>query len=152
MLKKIKGMANTPQAKCNKKVRAIYAAECYRRGMANTAILQHLKEHYGISENTARRTMNDAIEWLCDYDDCEFIKEVRAKQIARSELLLENAVAERQWKTANNIIDTLNKLLGLYEQKQKIEITSNEIQFKFGGIDGENSMDKETEEGREENL
>jgi predicted sugar kinase len=120
--------------------------------MANTAILQHLKEHYGISDNTARRTMKDAIDWLCDYDDCEFIKEVRAKQIARSELLLENAVAERQWKTANNIIDTLNKLLGLYEQKQKIEITSNEIQFKFGGIDGENSMDKETEEGREENL
>lgn len=145
-------MANTRQGKCNRRVRAIYAAECYRRGMANTAILQHLKEHYGIGESTARTAMKDAIEWLCNYDDCEFIKEVRAKQIARSELLLENAIAERQWKTANNIIDTLNKLLGLYEQKQKIEITSNEIQFKFGGVDGENSMDKETEEGREDNL
>lgn len=145
-------MSNTHQGKCNKRTRAIYAAECYRRGMANTAIVEHLKEHYGISDSTARRAMKDAIEWLCDYDDCEFIKEVRAKQIARSEMILENAIAERKWKDANGIIDTLNKLLGLYEQKQKIEVTTNEIQFKFGGIDGENSMGKETEEGTETNI
>ena len=50
------------------------------------------------------------------------------------------------------IIDTLNKTLGLYENKQKIEITSNEIQFKFGGVDGENRMGEETEGTEEENL
>ena len=49
-------------------------------------------------------------------------------------MLLENAIAEERWDTANRIIDTLNKTLGLYENKQKIEVTSNEIQFKFGGV------------------
>ena len=57
---------------------------------------------------------------------------------------MENAIAERNWKVANNVIDTLNKTLGIYEQKQKIEITSNEIQFKFGGV--ENNVDDETGE------
>lgn len=143
-------MPNTPQSKANRRARVIYAAECYRRGMGNAAIVEHLKEHYGVCETTARKFMKQALEWLASYDDCEFIKEVRAKQVARAELLLENAVAERNWKVANQIIDTLNKTLGLYENKQKVEITSNEIQFKFGGVDDTNS--KETERGEEEDL
>lgn len=128
-------MPNTPQSKLNKKLRVIYTAECYRKGMGNMAVLAHIKEHFGIGESTARKTMRAAIDWLNSYNDCDFIKEVRAMQIARAELLLENAIAERQWKTANSIIDTLNKTLGIYEQKQKIEITSDEIQFRFGGTE-----------------
>lgn len=143
-------MPNTPQSKLNRKARVVYAAECYRRGMGNASIVAHLREHYGVCETTARKWMKQALEWLASYDDCEFIKEVRAKQVARAELLLENAVAERNWKVANQIIDTLNKTLGLYENKQKVEITSNEIQFKFGGVDDTNS--KETERGEEEDL
>lgn len=133
-------MPNTPQSKLNKKLRVIYTAECYRKGMGNTAVLAHIKEHFGIGESTARKTMRAALDWLSSYNDCDFIKEVRAMQVARAELLLENAIAERQWKTANSIIDTLNKTLGLYEQKQKIEITSNEIQFKFGGTGEEKTV------------
>ena len=143
-------MPNTPQSKSKKRDRMIYCAECYRKGMGNTAILKHIKEHFGIGDTTARAVMKSAIEWLCSYDDCDFIKEVKAKQIARAELLLENAIAERQWKTANNIIDTLNKMLGLYEQKQKIEITSNEIQFKFGTVDDKQCITEEREE--QENI
>lgn len=127
-------MANTNQSKASKREKIIYTAECFRRGMGTAAIIQHLKEFYGVCESSARIYIKGALEWLCSYDDCEFIKEVRAKQVARAELLLENAIAERRWDTANRIIDTLNKTLGIYEQKQKIEITSNEIQFKFGGV------------------
>lgn len=128
-------MPATPQSKLNRKLRVIYTAECYRKGMGNAAIVTHIKEHFGIGESTARKTMKQALDWLSSYNDCDFIREVRAMQIARSELLLEEAVKERQWRTANCIIDTLNKTLGLYEQKQKIEITSDEIQFRFGGTE-----------------
>lgn len=140
-------MPSTPQSKANKRARVIYAAECYRRGMGNSAIVQHLKEHYGVCETSARKYMKQALEWLASYDDCEFIKEVRAKQVARAELLLENAITEKRWDTANRIIDTLNKTLGLYEQKQKIEVTSNEIQFKFGGVEyDKDSAETESEQ------
>lgn len=121
--------------------------------MGNAAIVNHLKEHYDVSETTARNYIKGALEWLASYDDCDFIKEVRAKQVARAELLLENAIAEQRWDTANRIIDTLNKTLGLYETKQKVEITSNEIQFKFGGVtddsvelDDTNSEETESEQ------
>lgn len=146
-------MPSTPQSKANKRARIIYTAECYRRGMGNAAIVNHLKEHYDVSETTARNYIKGALEWLASYDDCDFIKEVRAKQVARAELLLENAIAEQRWDTANRIIDTLNKTLGLYETKQKVEITSNEIQFKFGGVtddsvelDDTNSEETESEQ------
>ena len=145
-------MANTHQAKCRKKERMIYTAECFRRGMGTSAIILHLKEKFGIGETTAKASIREANKWLTNYDDCEFIKEVRAKQIARSELILERAIEQNKLKEANMIIDTLNKTLGIYENKQKIEITSNEIQFKFGGVDGEVQMDSETEGREEENL
>lgn len=142
-------MPSTPQSKINRKARVIYAAECYRRGMGNAAIVKHIQEHYSVSETTARKYMKQALEWLASYDDCEFIKEVRAKQVARAELLLENAVNEKNWKVANQIIDTLNKTLGLYENKQKVEITSNEIQFKFGGVENTVELDDTTTEESE---
>ena len=138
-------MSNTHSAKLNKKARMIYAAECYRRGMGNMAIIKHMMEKYGKSEHTVRNDMNAALQWLASYDDCDFIKEVKAKQVARAELLLENAIAEKRWSVANQIIDTLNKTLGIYENKQKVEITSNEIQFKFGGVDDKGDTESEQE-------
>lgn len=139
-------MANTVQGKANKRARVVYAAECYRRGMGNSAIVEHLMKHYDICETTARKYMKLALEWLASYDDCEFIKEIKAKQVARAELLLENAIAEQRWDVANRIIDTLNKTLGLYEQKQKVEITSNEIQFKFGGVSDDAGVEESQSE------
>ena len=140
-------MPNTHQSKATRRGRIIYCAECYRRGMGNSAIFEHIKAHYGIGNTTARKVMKDAIDWLCSYDDCEFVKEVKAKQIARAELLLENAIKEGKWEVGNKIIDTLNKMLGLYENKQKIEVTANEIQFKFGGtVDGYNTKEGEEQE------
>ena len=138
-------MANTPSAKLNKKARMIYAAECYRNGMGNVAIIKHMMEKFGKSEHTVRNDCNAALKWLSSYDDCDFIKDVRAKQVARAELLLENAIAEKRWSVANSIIDTLNKTLGIYENKQKVEITSNEIQFKFGGTNNIEENDEVSE-------
>jgi hypothetical protein len=112
--------------------------------MSTSAIVLHLKEKFGIGETTAKASIREANKWLTNYDDCSFIAEVRARQIARSELILEKAIAQNKLKEANMIIDTLNRTLGLYENKQKIEITSNEIQFKFGGV--ENNVDGETGE------
>ena len=39
-------------------------------------------------------------------------------------------------------------MLGIYENKQKIEISTNEIQFKFGGMNDNNS--EESKSGEEQ--
>ena len=129
-------MSNTNQAHRRKKERKIFVAECFKKGYSTMTIVEKTTKKFNISERTVKNDIRDALDWLHSYDDCNFIKDIRAKQIQRSEYLLENDISEKKWDSANRIIDTLNKLLGLYENKQKIEITSNEIQFKFGGIDG----------------
>ena len=47
-------MSNTKQAKCRKRERMIYTAECFRKGMSTSAIVLHLKEKYGIGVTTAK--------------------------------------------------------------------------------------------------
>lgn len=119
----------------------IYCSELLRKGWSNRTIVLHLAEKFDVTEKTARDYIKKAVAWLGDLNsDSNFVQEIRAKQIERSEYILEAAIEDRKWKDANNILDNLNKLFGLYETKQKVEITSNEIQFKFGGV--ENNEDK----------
>lgn len=99
-------------------------------------------EKYGIAEDTANLRIKQAIEWLATYNDGEWMKDIRSVQMERLEGLLEEAIDNHSLHTANKILDTINKLYGLYEVKQKVEISSNEIQFKFGGAENnEENMD-----------
>ena len=113
----------------------IYISELLRKGWSNRTIVVHLTEKYGINEDTANLHIKQAIEWLATYNDGEWVKDIRSKQAERLEAILEEAISNHNIATANKILDTINKLYGLYETKQKVEITSNEIQFKFGGVE-----------------
>lgn len=128
-------MANKSQKEAE--VRMVYAGELMRRGWSRAEIVKHLSKKYDVSVTSARRYCIRAIECLMKDDDSKFIEQIRKKQEERTEFILRKAIEAEDWMTANKIIDNYNKLLGLYENKQKIELTSNEIQFKFGGIDNE---------------
>ena len=128
-------MANQLQKEAE--VRMIYAAELMRKGWSRSEIAKRLKEKYGVSITAARRYCTKAINYLMKDDSSKFVDQVRKKQEERTEYILRMAIEAEDWATANKIIDNYNKLLGLYENKQKIELISNEIQFKFGGIDND---------------
>lgn len=128
-------MSQTPAKQAQLRNERIYISELLRKGWSNRTIVVHLVEKFGINEDTANLHIKQAIEWLATYNDGEWIKDIRSKQMERLEAILEEAVANHNIATANKILDTINKLYGLYETKQKVEITSNEIQFKFGGVD-----------------
>lgn len=127
----------------NKRARMLYATELMRQGFSNTEIKRMLREKYGIAKTTAEYTVKDAYQWLQDNDTSGYPESVRVKQVERTEYILQQAIAEKRWSTANNILDNLNKLLGLYETKQKLEIVGDEIKFRFGAeqqtevVDGE---------------
>ena len=53
-------MSNTSQAKCRKRERMIYTAECFRKGMSTSAIVLHLKEKYGIDIHYGTSTQSFA--------------------------------------------------------------------------------------------
>ena len=126
---------NTSEAK----VRYIYVAELMRKGWSNKEIVKECQEKYGISYTTATKYTKRAIEYLLQDDDSNFVEQIRKKQQERTEYILRKAIEDRDWQTANKILDNFNKLMGLYETKQKIELTSDEIQFKFGISGTENN-------------
>lgn len=126
-------MANLPKDRMIARARMLYTTELMRKGWSNSQIVKHLKEKDDIGETTARNTIRKAYEWLKDNEASGYVESIRRKQVERSEYLLQQAVEARDWQTANKIVDTLNKVLGLYETKQKVEIVGDEIKFKFGG-------------------
>lgn len=126
-------LSNSKQAQLRNE--RIYISELLRKGWSNRTIVVHLVEKFGYNEDTANLHIKQAIEWLATYNDGEWVKDIRSKQMERLEGILEEAIANHNLPTANKILDTINKLYGLYEVKQKVEITSNEIQFKFGGVE-----------------
>lgn len=75
--------------------------------------------------------IRDAYEYMSSGDEA-FIKNLRRVQLERLELILMKVMEKEDWKTANQVIDTINKTFALYEIKTKVEISDNTIQFKFG--------------------
>lgn len=126
---------NTSEAK----VRYIYVAELMRKGWSNKEIVKECQEKYGVSYTTATKYTKRAIEYLLQDDDSNFVEQIRKKQQERTEYILRKAIEDRDWQTANKILDNFNKLMGLYETKQKIELSSDEIQFRFGISGTENN-------------
>lgn len=74
--------------------------------------------------------IRDAYEYMSSGDEA-FIKNLRRVQLERLELILMKVMEKEDWKTANQIIDTINKTFALYEIKTKVEISDNTIHFKF---------------------
>jgi len=58
-------------------------------------------------------------------------EKIREVQNVRLEELLDRAMDDNNIKAAREVIDTINKLYGLYELKQKVEITDAKITFNF---------------------
>lgn len=139
-------MANLPKDRMIARARMLYATNLMRKGWSNSQIVNHLKEKDGISESAARNTIKKAYDWLRDNEASGYVESVRRKQVERSEWVLQQAIEARNWKAANSILDNLNKLLGLYEQKQKLEIVGDEIKFKFGA-----ESQPELKDGNQEN-
>lgn len=130
------------QAHRDAKIRAVYCLDLMRKGWSHTEIIAHCKQKFDVSGVTAGKYIKKAREILMSDESSKYKDEVMKKQEERTEFILRKAIEANDWATANKILDTYNKLMGLYETKQKVELTSNEIQFKFGGAEIEPKNDE----------
>lgn len=131
------------------KMTTIHIANLIKKGWSQTQLIPYLCEKYKINERNAKDQINRTIEWICLYDQSDFIKEVRATQVARSEYILEKAIEDRDYATANKIIDTINKTYKLYDNVQRVEFSNNTVQFKFNMADEEFKKEV-TEDGEDD--
>lgn len=131
------------QAQRDAKIRAVYCLDLMRKGWSHTEIIAHCKQKFDVSGVTAGKYIKKATQILMSDDSSKYMEKVVKKQEERTEFILRKAIEEGRWDVANKILDTYNKLMGLYENKQKVEISTSEIQFKFGGAEIEDTKDNE---------
>ena len=110
----------------------------------------------GISQRQIRR--EKSLEWECTEQNVYYYikKALLAMQCSvdkkmdvllglqreRLEFILRGAIEKKDYATAQKIIDTMNKVYGLYEERKNIKIDAPTIKFDFGNI---NNADKEEE-------
>jgi len=103
--------------------------DLYAQGYSRREIIVEIMDKWGCSENQGYKWMKDALEWLQEGNE-EFRDYNRDKQVEKLEKIAKDAKNAGEYKAAVAAIAEMNKLLGLGEQKVKVDI---ERVFKFDG-------------------
>ena len=89
-----------------------------------------LMDKYEMSNRQAYMYIRDAYEYSTELSDKQILA-LKTLQLGRLEHIMDRALKRNDLKTAVTAADTINKLYGLYDNKVKVEITKDIIQFKF---------------------
>lgn len=117
-------------SKEEKENRCQYIAGLFRKGWSKLTITEHISNEWGVSKQSAANWIKQTYKYINSHDE-SFVKNLRRIQLERLELMLMEAMKARNWKVANSIAETINRVFGLYEIKTKVEITDNVVRFKF---------------------
>lgn len=100
----------------------------FKRGYSKAKTIQTLQARWQIGMQKCYDYINTAMDALKQtYQDD--IEDVRKKQLEKLQQIYDDALAHNKHKEAILALDQINKLKGLYEEKQTI--TVNEIKFEF---------------------
>lgn len=108
-------------------------------------IVDKLVEKYNMTTRQAYRYIRTAYQQAIELSEKEIVT-LKMIQLGRLEHLMDRALKRNDIKSAVAAADTINKLYGLYDQKVKVEITKDVIQFKFANTPGEEVTDVKYEE------
>ena len=117
----------TPESK----MRIVEVAKLIAQGWTKLEVVEWVKEHYDVKEQSAGRYWNAALAHLAiDPGNKEYIEEMRQKTIGTLDRLIQTEIAENRYKEANQSLDLLSKLMGINVAKTETKLTG-EIKFEF---------------------
>lgn len=124
--------ANSPNPTTETKTRIRQILDRIRKNWQKDEIVEWVKSEYGVSEITACRYYHDAQKILQDnLPDPELVDKIRNEQIARVTAIARKAVENGDTKNALKALDMLNKIAGLYTEKQEVDVKVNEWKFEY---------------------
>lgn len=103
--------------------------EGFKTGTPTSQLVADCMEKFGMSRETAHNWRDRALDALSHYM-LRDVEQIRAVQLERLEHIYNLSVQARQYKTAQSILDTMNKVMGLY--KDSTVIVQPVTEFKFG--------------------
>lgn len=101
------------------------------QGLSNRRVKEEIMARWGIAQGTADIYLKDAIDSLTP-DNEAFIEHARQVQLERLNDMMENFLRDGMIDAAMKCMEMMNKINGLYETKQKLEV-SGDLHFEFGG-------------------
>ena len=124
--------AKSPNPTTETKIRIRQILDRIRKNWQKDEIVDWVKSEYSVSDITARKYYHDAQKILQDnLPDPELVDKIRNEQIARVTALARKADEQGDTKNALKALDMLNKIAGLYTEKQEVNVTSDTIKFTF---------------------
>lgn len=112
--------------------RKVEILEKVRKGKSKNKILEWLKEAYDLSDRQAGKLLRDALKDLQEAVSDIDISDIKAEYIERIEQIYETAIEKNDIKSALKAQDMLNKMNQLYIEKQEIDVSLKNLEFKFG--------------------
>ena len=110
------------------------------KGISQKNIKIELSREWNCTEQNVHYYLKKAFKAL----SCSIEKKVDYLLAVQRELweyILSNAIENGKWGEAQKIIDTMNRMWGLYEDKKRIKVESPVIQFEFGNMENNNNTD-----------
>lgn len=101
-------------------------------GMTKRKIADWLVERYEIKEESAFRLIREALKDIQESTNDFDITDLRTEYIERINSWIEKAIEKNDMKTALKCQEMLNKINQLYVEKQEIDVSLKNLEFKFG--------------------
>ena len=101
-------------------------------GMTKRKIADWLVERYEIQEESAFRLIREALKDIQESTNDFDITDLRTEYIERINSWIEKAIEKNDMKTALKCQEMLNKINQLYVEKQEIDVSLKNLEFKFG--------------------
>lgn len=134
IMRKEIAITKNAKTKAARDVRSVDILQQLKSGMSRANVLDYLQKKYDVKMVTAIHYLTDAYKLLAEQSR-DYIADLRQVQLDRLETILQDAMANKNWKIALQTIDIINKTFALYEIKTTVQIESNNVKFKFGNQD-----------------
>lgn len=130
--------SNTAEAKALLDKKIFEIAKLLAKGVSQKKIKIEKSEEWGCTEQNINYLIRKALKSLqCSIDKKMDI--IFALQRERMEFLLNGAIEKKDYLSAQKIIDSMNKMYGLYTEKKEVKIDSDVIKFDFGNINNDDN-------------
>ena len=150
-------MRTNPTVKAGRKKNHTSAEE---RAILDTKVYEIAKRlAKGESQRTLKKELSE--EWKCTEQNINYLIRKALKSIQcsidkkmdvifalqreRMEFLLNGAIEKKDYLSAQKIMDSMNKMYGLYTEKKEVKLDSNTISFNFGNMNNDEKDDELSE-------
>ena len=103
-----------------------------KKGYSRQACIDYIEDKWGVGRTQSDKYFRAAVEYLIPGDGEEYRKSLISRNFAVLEGMLQTALERNDLQSANSIINTINKMLGIGGKQVQIDNKDTTITVTFG--------------------